>query len=88
MPEAQGARDERHARPEWVACVVPEVGPDHDLYRKTWCGLPVIGWNFEGADHAALNGRAKGRLVACPACVRAITAGLVNGHEDVPGPSI
>lgn len=72
------------SRPDWVVCVASDVGPHHPLARKTWCGLPRVGFQFQGADHAALNGHAKQRLVACPACVEAIVAGLRNGHEEIP----
>jgi hypothetical protein len=68
-------------RPEYVHC----VEHDHaDLKGTSWCGrrLWSMDWRFVDIDHAANNGLNGGRLVACPACVTAITTALRNGHED------
>lgn len=69
-------------RPEWVHC----VGYDHIArQRQTWCGrtLEPFEWMFMNPSHAAENGRQDGRLVACPACVEAITTALRNGADDI-----
>lgn len=36
-------------------------------------------------DHAALNGREEGRLVACPDCVAKVLAALRNGADQPTG---
>lgn len=53
-----------------------------DLKGQTWCGRRVdpFEFAFQGADHAAENGRQQGSLVACRACVRKITEALKNGQ--------
>lgn len=65
-----------------IACVVSEVGESHELHGKTWCGKKPAGFTFTSVDHAALNGRAEGRLVACPECVAQIKKALDNGAES------
>lgn len=49
---------------------------------KAWCGSSERPF-FVDACHAALNGHHKGRLVACPECVKLINEALCNGHEDI-----
>lgn len=39
-------------------------------------------FHFQSIDHAALNGRNEGRLVACSECTTAIIAALSNGQEE------
>lgn len=68
-------------RPEWVHCVGFGVGVRTDG-RRTWCGRDERPF-FLDTDHAASNGRHKGRLVACRECVASITNALRNGHDDV-----
>jgi len=63
-------------RPEWVKCVLlPE---DNAL---TWCArqLEPAEFAFTSIDHAALNGKHGGRLVACSGCVRLIIGALSRG---------
>lgn len=68
-------------RPEWIRCVV-----DKHMDRKglAWCGrsTPSLAWSFVDVDHVAQNGRAGGRLVVCPECLKAIESALRNGHEE------
>jgi hypothetical protein len=68
-------------RPEWVKC----IEHDHtELRGKTWCGRCAAGaFFFQGCDHAAENGRQRGRLFACPECVEAVCAALRNGHDEI-----
>lgn len=67
-------------RPEYVKCVRHEHA---ERTRFSWCGRTLYEFEFAflGVDHAAENGRQKAWLVACPACVEAITTALRNGHE-------
>lgn len=69
------------ARRDCVRCV---ADTHEDAKGHTWCGRKIepLEWTFTGADHAAMNGRNGDRLVACPQCVKAIEAGLRNGHEE------
>jgi hypothetical protein len=67
-------------RPDYVKCVRRTAqGFEH----QTWCGRDI--WQtefaFEGADHAAENGLAGGRLVTCPDCVKAITAAMTESTQ-------
>ncbi len=68
-------------RPDWIACVVSDVGEGHELHERTWCGRPRAGFVFTSVDHAALNGQAGGRLVVCDECLDAIVRALRNGHS-------
>ena len=69
----------REDRPDYVKCVAHE---HVDLTGRSWCGREVaLEWHFFDPSHAAENGRQDGRLVACPACVAAITTALRNGHD-------
>lgn len=49
----------------------------------SWCGKQLwrYDWVFTSVDHAAMNGREDGRLVACKKCTRAIIKGLTNGQQ-------
>ena len=42
-------------------------------------GRPVLGFAFLDIDHAAENGAAAGRLVACKMCVAKTTRALQDG---------
>ena len=53
-----------------------------DAKGRTWCGESAFGFVFQDVDHAAMNGRNKGRLIPCPKCRDAVIAGLMNGAED------
>jgi hypothetical protein len=67
-------------RPDYVHCVRHE---HLELTGQSWCGRVLRDeWAFVNPSHAAENGRQGGRLVACPACVVAITAALQTGHDD------
>ena len=64
-------------RPDYVKCIEHDT---LDLKYQSWCGRRIgMEFHFMGVDHAAENGRQNGRLVACPACVDAITIALKNG---------
>jgi len=62
-------------RPDYVHCVA--TGVAHDSH--SWCGKPLVGWYFQDATHAALNGLKGGRLLACPDCSEAIQRNLKKG---------
>jgi hypothetical protein len=65
-------------RPDYVVC----VGRSHiDHKNETWCERRADGFVFAGIDHAAENGKAGGRLVACPQCVEQIGIALAFGNE-------
>lgn len=55
-------------RPEQVKC----VATGYEGETVSWCGrrLYEFAWHFMDASHAALNGRANGRLVACQTASR------------------
>lgn len=77
------ASDQPSAAPPdqpWVKCVLTGFHGE----ERTWCGREplVTEWTFTDASHAALNGRAQGRLVACTRCAGAITQALAQGVED------
>lgn len=60
-------------RPDYVKCVRRADG------ARTWCGFevtPTYGWTFVDVTHAAENGRRRGRLLACPLCVKVIIEAL------------
>jgi hypothetical protein len=64
-------------RPDYVKCVKRAAkGFEH----QTWCGRDIgnTEFTFESADHAAENGLAGGRLVACPDCRKAIAAAMTE----------
>ena len=63
----------RSPRPEQIACIADTHA---DNRGKAWCGKPATGFTFESVDHAAMNGRAKGRLVSCPECAKAVIEAL------------
>lgn len=67
-------------RPEYVKCVRRS---NVERTRYTWCGrlIDVFEFAFVDVSHAAENGEQMAYLVACPACVEAITAALRNGSE-------
>ena len=67
-------------RPDWVHCV--GLGYQDGRENESWCGGSDKPF-FVDAGHAALNGKHRGRLVACPECVKAINEALCNGHDDV-----
>jgi len=61
-------------RPEYIRCIA-DTHEDHK--GRAWCGAPLAGgFHFESFDHAALNARAGGRLVACPQCVAAVVIAM------------
>jgi hypothetical protein len=63
--------------PEWIKCIRDNHEDNKGL---SWCRRMVSGeWTFTDIDHAAMNGRNQGRLVACPECVKAVIAGLKEG---------
>jgi hypothetical protein len=72
-------------RPEYIHCVLTGMyGGDPPVpLRETWCGKKTdqYTWNFVNASHAALNARNKGYLMACKACVRAITKAFEEHKE-------
>lgn len=68
--------DQTTTRPDYIACVRDTHA---DRQWLTWCGRDALGWVFEDADHAALNGRAQGRKVVCPECRKALVTALENG---------
>lgn len=63
------------ARPEWVKCIADQHSDNAGL---SWCGrrIEAFEFSFVDIDHAAINGRNGGRLVACPECVSAICEAL------------
>lgn len=73
-------------RPEWNKCALTGLGVPPE--RKTWCGrTPDAGeWCFADVSHAAINGRAKGRLVLCGDCRDEIVEALDNGAWE-PAPT-
>lgn len=65
-------------RDEWIKCV-RDIHEDNK--GKSWCGQQLYGqWAFMDIDHAALNGRNKGRLIVCPECLSAIVSALQEGQ--------
>ena len=66
-------------RDDFVRCV--GFGYQDGRTNKSWCGGSDRPF-FVDATHASLNGLHKGRLVACPECVDAITRALKNGHLE------
>lgn len=66
-------------RPEWVKCI---AHPHTDSAGLAWCGRKLQGFSFVNTDHAALNGVAKGRLVACRDCTYHVAAALTEGQTD------
>ena len=66
--------------PEHVKCI-QDIHVDNQ--GKSWCGR-YIGreFAFTGIDHAALNGRNGGFLVACKACTEAVIKSLSNGQDE------
>ena len=69
------------SREEHQKCVVRADHTNADGKRRhTWCGREpeVFEWTFTDAEHAALTGAHGDRLLACPACAKAITAGLLG----------
>lgn len=65
-------------RPEHEKCVLFGSYVDGKPVRQTWCGrTPDAGeWTFVDAGHAALNGRAGGRLTVHSACAVEIAKSL------------
>jgi len=58
---------------DYVKCVLLGI----EGSQETWCGRKnVIEWAFADASHAALNGRAEGRLMTCDKCAVAIAEAL------------
>lgn len=66
---------------EHVRCIVLAIQGGK---RATWCGKVAhpFDFHFLSVDHAALNGRAEGRLVACRACTDAVVKALHNGQQE------
>lgn len=67
-------------RPEWIACIADTRA---DLKTKMLCGRWVEGFSFLDIDHAANEGRRKGRLVPCPECRDVAIAALMVGADEV-----
>lgn len=61
-------------RPNYIKCVATGIVGEN----VSWCGrrLYAFEWHFMDASHAALNGRAEGRLLTCPECAKAIGTAL------------
>lgn len=73
-------KDAPKGRPEYVKCVA-DVHVNNA--GKSWCGRSIAReFSFAGVDHAALNGRGDGRLVACPECTALIIKALSNGQVE------
>lgn len=68
---------------EYTRCIVLAIQGGK---RATWCGKVArpFDFHFLSVDHAALNGQAEGRLVACLACTDAVVKALRNGQEEKP----
>ncbi|HEY1034959.1 MAG TPA: hypothetical protein VGE09_08260 [Pseudoxanthomonas sp.] len=71
-------------RPDYVKCI---EDTHMDNKGKSWCGrkLSRFDWAFISVDHAAMSGRNGDRLIACPECLKAVFAGLMNGQEEGNG---
>lgn len=69
-------------RPDYVHCVVVNM-VKKDAFNDTWCGRKVgsMEWLFQSVDHAAINGKNEGRLVACKECTAKIYKSLQNGDD-------
>lgn len=54
-----------------------------DMKNKSWCGqhLQQFDFHFLDIDHAAYNGAAGGRLVACKKCTLAIIKAITEGQS-------
>lgn len=53
-----------------------------DNSGMTWCGVLLpMDFVFVDSEHAALNGRNEGRLVACRECTENIVSALNNGFD-------
>jgi hypothetical protein len=63
--------------PEHVKCVKRTA---KSVQHMTYCGREI--WDtefaFEDANHAAENGMAEGRLIACPKCRKTIAAAMAG----------
>jgi len=73
------------SRPDYVKCVRTGMyGEDKQPVQETWCDRKTEQFEFcfTDAAHASLNGRHKGRLVACPQCVEKIIEALKNGSPE------
>lgn len=69
-------------RPDYVCCI---AHANADRAGTSWCRRRLASeFHFLSVDHAALNGEHHGRLVACPACLTAVTAALRNGYDPTP----
>ena len=68
-----------NGRSDWICCIADGHA---DKTGKTWCGKTAIGFTFTSLDHAAMNGRNEGRLVACSDCTKAAIEGLTMGQDD------
>ncbi len=65
-------------RPHDIACVNLT---DDERPSLAWCGRATqFEFSFIDTTHAALNGKAKGRLMVCEQCRDAIIAALNNGY--------
>lgn len=53
-----------------------------DKIGTAWCGRRIAGFAFQDIDHAAYNGMANGRLVACKQCTKAIIRCLTEGQDE------
>ena len=81
---AQADFDDRLAEDEDDKDWIIHIRHKHlDLNKTSWCGVDLnLDWAFENIDHAAYNGRAQGRLVACRACTDAVIKCLTEGQDD------
>lgn len=69
------------SRPEYVKCITDN---HRDNDGRSWCGKTLNKFDcaFVSIEHAAFNGRSKGRLVACTECTAEIAKALANGQEE------
>lgn len=66
-------------RPEHEVC----ISDTHiDGKGKSWCGKGFSGFTFMNVDHAAQNGRSRGRLIVCRDCLSLAVTALKNGWEN------
>lgn len=66
-------------RPSYVDCIEDN---HKDNIGMSWCGRSIAyETHFMDIDHAAMNGRNQGRLVACSECTKAIIKALTHGQD-------
>lgn len=73
------------SRPDYVHCVGfgDAINAIRTSGQKTWCGVDhgAVEPFFVDIDHAAFNGKAKGRLIVCGECRHKIIEALSNGCD-------